>query len=69
MGDIIIQEQLLNTVEAADYIGVRTGTLESWRVNKTYNLPYIKVGRLVKYRVSDLNDFLDRGRIESKVSE
>ena len=43
---------------AARYIGVKPGTLQVWRSTKRYDLPYIKVGRLVRYRQSALDAFL-----------
>lgn len=51
--------KLLNSTQAANYIGVAPGTLEVWRSTKRYNLPYIKVGRLVKYRKESLDAFLE----------
>ena len=44
--------------DAAHVLGVKTSTLAVWRSTGRYNLPYIKVGRLIRYRVSDLADFL-----------
>lgn len=46
--------------QAADALGVKATTLAVWRSTGRYNLPYLKVGRLVKYRVSDLAEFLVR---------
>lgn len=46
--------------QAADTLGVKTSTLAVWRSTGRYNLPFLKVGRLVKYRVSDLAEFLAR---------
>ena len=51
--------ELFNNTEAAAYIGVTPGTLEVWRSTKRYNLPFIKVGRLVKYRKESLDAFLE----------
>lgn len=45
--------------EAADYIGAAVTTMAIWRCTKRYPLPYIKVGRLVRYRISDLDAFLN----------
>lgn len=56
---------LLESLEAAEYLGVSPGTLEVWRSTKRYYLPYIKVGRLVKYRLSDLDDFLESRTVYS----
>lgn len=50
---------LLQPKQAAEYLGVSPGTLEVWRSTKRYPLPFIKVGRLVKYRQSDLDAFLE----------
>ncbi|MGZ8159168.1 MAG: helix-turn-helix domain-containing protein [Methylobacter sp.] len=51
---------LLTNDQAADYIGVTPRTLEVWRCTKRHAIPYIKVGRLVKYRKSALDAFLER---------
>lgn len=48
----------LNEAEAAEYLGVSPGTLTVWRSVGRYNLPYVKVGRLVRYRKSDLDAWL-----------
>lgn len=45
---------------AAEVLGVKSTTLAVWRSTGRYNLPYLKVGRLVKYRISDLAEFLAR---------
>ena len=44
-----LPKKLLNRQETADLLGVSSGTLAVWLCCKRYNLPYIKVGRLVKY--------------------
>jgi len=44
--------------EVADYLGVSTETLNVCRCTKRYNLPYIKVGRLVRYRIEDVEKFV-----------
>lgn len=51
-------DSLLTPSEAAAYIGVTENTLSVWRCVGRYNIPFIKVGRLVKYRKSALDDFL-----------
>ena len=52
----------------AEALGVKATTLAVWRSTGRYNLPYIKVGRLVRYRVSDIAEFLAR-RITSHTGE
>jgi len=53
-------EQLFSRSEAAKFLGVTEHTLAVWACNKRYALPYVKVGRLVKYRYADLLAFVQR---------
>ncbi len=53
-------DPLLTPGEAAAYIGVTENTLSVWRCVGRYNIQFVKVGRLVKYRKSALDAFLDR---------
>ena len=54
---------LLTREQAADYLGVTSRTLAVWACVKRYSLPYVKVGRLVKYRRTDLDEFISRRTI------
>lgn len=58
---------LLNETEAAKILGVAPGTLSVWRSTGRYNLPFVKVGRNVRYRPSDLDEWLD-GRVRQSGS-
>lgn len=51
-------DPLFTPKEAAEYIGVSVDTLSVWRCVGRYSIPFIKVGRLVKYRKSALDNFL-----------
>lgn len=44
--------------ETGCQLGVKTNTLEMWRTNRRYDLPYVKVGRLVRYRQSAIDAFV-----------
>lgn len=46
--------------QAAAVLHVKATTLAVWRSTGRYDLPFLKIGRLVKYRVSDLAEFLAR---------
>lgn len=50
--------RLLAPEEASEILGVASGTLAVWRCTDRYPLNYIKCGRLVKYRVSDILRFI-----------
>lgn len=54
-----VDDPLLDTPAAANLLGTEPSTLEVWRCTKRYQLPYIKVGRLVRYRKSALLKFLE----------
>jgi len=60
----IIKDPLLDNPQAADYIGVTPRTLEVWRCTKRYSIPFVKVGRLVRYRQSALDAFLASRTVE-----
>lgn len=53
------QDPLLTPQETASYLGVTEKTLAVWRCTQRYGIPFIKVGRLVKYRKSALDTFLE----------
>lgn len=50
---------LVDEREAAEMLGVSPGTLSVWRSTGRYALPFIKVGRNVRYRKSDLDAWLE----------
>ena len=50
--------KLLTPDEVADILGVSTSTLAIWRCVKSYQLPYIKAGRLIRYEDSDVVAFI-----------
>lgn len=51
-------DPLFTPLEAAAYIGVTENTLSVWRCVGRYTIPFIKVGKLVRYRRSDLEAWL-----------
>ncbi len=50
---------LLSEQEAAELLTVAPGTLSVWRSTGRYNLKFLKVGRKVRYRRSDLLAWLE----------
>jgi excisionase family DNA binding protein len=53
------KSKLWDEEETAAYLNVEPRTLTAWRTTKRYNLPYIKCGRLVRYRPEDVERFLE----------
>lgn len=50
--------KLMTPIEVAEILGVSVETLNVWRATKRYNLNYIKSGRLVRYRIEDVEAFI-----------
>lgn len=50
---------LLNEKEAAQLLDTSPGTLSVWRSTGRYNLPFLKIGRNIRYRRSDIMAWLD----------
>ena len=58
-------QPLLTTVEAAEFLSVTPQTLRTWRRPARDNrvrLPFVRLGRAVRYRMADLEAFLDDNR-------
>lgn len=55
--------ELVSRQEAADILNVQPQTLAKWASTQRYALPYIKVGKAVRYRRSDLQQFMRRNTI------
>lgn len=59
------QLPLLTPREAANYLGVSVQTLATWRSTGRYSLIYVRMGRHIRYRITDLNDFVQRRAVDS----
>ena len=66
LAQIILDElsdgELLDDKQAAAILKTKPSTLCIWRTTGRYNLPYVKIGRLVRYRAGDLKNFIN-GRV------
>jgi excisionase family DNA binding protein len=56
-----IQGRTWTNDEAARYIGVTPATLRVWVSRR--RVPFVRVGRLVRFRRSDLDKYLDRNLV------
>lgn len=56
---------LLTAKQAAEYIGSTVGTLSQDRYMKR-GLPYVTIGHRVRYRATDIVDYLDSRVVQPK---
>lgn len=51
-------DQLLDEQAAATYLDLKPGTLSVWRSTGRYAIPFVKIGRKVRYRRADLEAWM-----------
>ncbi len=54
-----IARALMSPTEVSEYLGIPRGTLANWRYQGRGPL-FIRMGRHVRYRAGDLEDWIDR---------
>lgn len=57
------QERFVNDIEAAKILSCSPQTLRNWR-HIGRGPAYSKRGRMVRYKVQTLHDFMEQGRID-----
>jgi len=55
--------QMVNAVEAAKVLGVSVWTIRQWTSMR--KLPFHKIGRLTRFKMSDLEAFIEAGKVEA----
>ena len=63
----ILQDQFLDTAQAAHYLGYSKSTLEWWR-GEGIGPDHYKTGRRVRYKKSDLDAYIEAGRVQTRVA-
>lgn len=59
VANLFDSSRLLTPEEAAHLLNLNPQTLNVWRATQRYPLPFVKVGRRVRYRYSDLMKFIE----------
>ena len=54
----------LDTPAAAEYLGLHPRTLDNWRSQRRGPC-FVRVGRLIRYRVEDLEEYLASRKVET----
>jgi excisionase family DNA binding protein len=50
--------EFMDTQTAANYLGLKPQTLSAWRCSGRYRLPFLKVGRKVLYKKTDIDAWI-----------
>jgi len=66
--DALPASSLLNDSQTAAILSVKPSTLSVWRSTGRVNLPFVKVGRLVRYKAGDIRIFIEK-RTQSHTGE
>lgn len=59
--------EYLTPKQTSETIGVQLQTLAAWRSSGRYGLPFVRVGRLIRYRRSDVQAWLESRRVAGAV--
>jgi hypothetical protein len=57
--DSVPESQLLNESQTAEALNIKASTLSVWRCTGRVSIPYVKIGRSVRYRAGDIRAFLE----------
>lgn len=48
----------MTSKEAAEYLGINEATLRDWRITGRHRIPFVKIGRSVRYAEGDLKNYI-----------
>ena len=60
--DMNLQENYINLEEAAVYLGIKPATLRSWIKDPDNEVPAHKVGRMWKFKRSEIDKWISSGK-------
>ena len=60
------QEKLLTAGQVAEILGIKEATLAQKRWRGEHSLPYIKLGRVIRYKLSDVQLYIEQRTVLSK---
>jgi hypothetical protein len=63
------ESELMDRSAAAEYLGIKPGTLACWVTTRRYPLVFVRVGSRVFYRRSDLDAFITARTVRPEVSD
>ena len=57
----ISNDKWINIDEAAEYLGVKPGTIRDW-IRKEKGIPARKIGKQLKFKCSELDEWVSSGK-------
>jgi len=57
-------DALIDTDGASTLLSVPSATLAKWRSTGEVRIPYVRLGRQIKYRTSDLKRFIETSTVK-----
>lgn len=63
-----MSHELKTPEEAAKVLKVSVRTLAKWRCTDEVKIPYIKVGRSVRYKLSDLDKYIEQNTVHGEAA-
>jgi predicted DNA-binding transcriptional regulator AlpA len=69
MGNDIQQStQLCNTEDTAAHLALQAATLAQMRWRGDRSLPWVKLGKAVRYKLSDIEAYIEKNTVSEEVS-
>ena len=63
--ETIMMDKLIDTQQLSEMLQIQPSTIEKARVMRT-GIPFVKIGRACRYRLSDVENYLDSNRVETR---
>ena len=57
-------DMLTDTEGASSLLAIPTATLIKWRSTGEVRIPYVRIGRQIKYRTKDLKTFIETSTVK-----
>jgi len=52
--------KLVDEEEAAKFLNVSPRSMSKWRSTKEHGIPFVKIGRAVRYSIEDLESYIEK---------
>ena len=62
----MVEKQLLSRAEAAEYLHIGVRTLD--RLTASNKVSFVRIGGKVVFVTDDLDDFIERNRVEARIA-